>query len=314
MDLLEQMAACVRIVESGSLAAAARQLRLSPATVSRRLSSLEARLGAPMILRTTRSFTVTEAGRHYYQRCLRVLGEIDEAQRSVRAHDAVEGLLTVSAPVTFGLALVCPHVPALLARHGKLRIDLRLEDRVVDLVSEAVDVAIRSGIDPPDSNSLVAQPLVTYGRVVVASPEYLKARGEPPDPESLSRHDLLVNAGGCGTRPVWHLLRDGRSVEIQARASFRSNAPYALREAALQGSGIALVPEWLVRQDLERGALRVLLSAWSTAPVRVFTIHRTELRGARKVQALVDHLRATLRSGASAFAGQAAPPLLGLTG
>jgi DNA-binding transcriptional LysR family regulator len=304
MDLLEHMAAFVRIVESGSLAAAARQLRLSPAAVSRRLSTLEASLGAPLILRTTRSFTVTEAGRHYYQRCLRVLREIDDAQRSVRAHEEVDGLLTVSAPVTFGLALVCPHVPALLAQHKKLRIDLRLEDRVVDLVSEAVDVAIRSGIDPPDSTSLVAQPLVTYGRVVAAAPAYLEMRGEPQDPESLSGHDLLVNAGGCGTRPVWQLLRDGRSVEIQVRASFRSNAPYALREAALNGSGVALLPEWLVRHDVERGALRVLLPDWSTAPVRAFTIHRTELRGASKVQAFVDHLRATLRGGALAVAAR----------
>ena len=296
MDLLGQMKVFVRVVESGSLTAAARHLRVSAATVSRQLLALEQTLGAPLILRTTRRSTVTDAGRQYYERCLRVVREIDDAQQSVRADKTVQGVLTVSAPVTLGLARVCPHVPALLAKHPGLRIDLRLEDRVVDIVSDGVDIAIRSGIDPPDSSSLIAQPLMIYGRVLVASPAYLDRRGEPEAPEALASHDLLLHLGAPGIAPGWQLFGEGREVKVEGLTSFRTNALFALRDAVLSGAGIALLPDWLVRDEIKRGALHLLLPAWSTPPGRVFLLHRVELRGAPRVRVFVDHLRAVLAS------------------
>ena len=297
MDLLGQMKVFVRIVESRSLTAAARQLRVSAATVSRQLLALEQTLGAPLILRTTRGSTVTDAGRQYYERCLRVVREIDDAQQSVRTNKTVQGVLTVSAPVTLGLVRVCPHVPALLSRHPGLRIDLRLEDRVVDIVSDGVDIAIRSGIDPPDSNSLIAQPLMTYGRILVASPAYLDWRGEPETPEALAIHDLLVHLGAPGIPPGWQLFGEGREVKVEGLTSFRTNALLALKDAVLSGAGIALLADWLVRDEIERGALHRLLPAWNAPPARVFLLHRVELRGALRVRVFIDHLRAVLAGG-----------------
>jgi DNA-binding transcriptional LysR family regulator len=293
MDLLAQMKAFVRIVESGSLTAAARQLRVSAGSVSRQLSSLERTLGAPLLLRTTRRSTLTDAGRQYYERCRRVLHDIEDAQESVRADRTAAGTLIISAPVTFGLLRICPHLPAFHKRYPGISVDLRLEDRVVDIVSEGVDIAIRSGIDPPDSTSLVAQPLTTFERVLVASPDYLSRRGEPRTPEALTGHDLVFHLGG---QAGWRIARDGREVRVDGPAAFRSNAMLALKNAALQGTGIAMLPEWLVRDDIRSGALRALFPAWSAAPVRVFLFHRIELRGALRVRAFIDHLRTLVTS------------------
>ncbi len=295
MDLLTQMNTFVRVVEAGSLTAAARQLRLSTASVSRQLAALEVRVGKPLAVRTTRSLVVTEEGERYYQSCLRVLREIDQAHERVR--EGPHGLLTVSAPVTFGLARVVPLMPSLLARHKGLRIDLRIEDRLVDLPAEAVDVAVRVGIDPPDSTSLAARPLLSYERVVVAAPAYLEERGAPDHPRDLARHDLLVHLCAHGGSPRWRLSRAGESVDVEGSGFLRSNALYAVRDAAMRGAGIALLPEWLVHDDIARGALRVLLPAWSAPRVQVLAVHRAQARRAPAVRAFIDHLARALPRG-----------------
>lgn len=291
VDLLEKMATFARIVEAGSLAAAARQLRVSPAAVSRQLAALEAKLGAPLILRTTRRFAVTELGREYYQRCRGILRAIDDAQALGRTHGAAQGLLTVSAPVTYGLARISPHVPALLTKHRGLEIDLRLEDRLVDLVGEGVDVAVRAGVQAPDSDALIAHPLDAYERVLVAAPAYVRRAGEPRGPEALVKHDVLLHLPGEGLPGTWRFRRHGEEVAVRVSASFRSNAPYALREAAVRGAGLALLPAWLVAAEVERGELRVLLPDWHTPVVTVSAIHRAELRGTPRVRVFIEHLR-----------------------
>lgn len=293
MDTLGQMATFVRVVEVGSLSAAARQLRVSVAAVSRQLTDLEARVGAVLLLRSTRRLGVTDAGRRYYARCVAILREVDDAQADARGDGATaRGQLTVSAPVTFGLARVWPHLPALLASHPALQIDLRLEDRMIDLVSDAVDVAIRVGAAPPDTTTLVAQPLATYARAVVAAPAYLARRGAPRDPEALARHDALVHLPAGGAPAVWRFVRDGRETAAVPRGALRTNALAALREGALAGLGLALLPAWLVGEDLARGALRAVLTEWTVAPVTAIALYRAELRGAARVRALLEHLRA----------------------
>ena len=157
MDLLAQMATFVRVVEAGSLSAAARDLRLSTAAVSRQLGALEESLGGALLLRSTRKLTVTEAGRAYYERASRILRDVDEAQSAVRPRPDVSGLVVMSAPVSFGLTRVSPHLPSLLTRHPELRVDLRLEDRVIDLIAgwsrvvkkrtHTVTVALRNVLD-----------------------------------------------------------------------------------------------------------------------------------------------------------------------
>jgi DNA-binding transcriptional LysR family regulator len=291
MDLLSQMATFVRVVEAGSLSSAARGLRLSLPAVSRQLSALEDELGAPLLLRTTRRLTVTEAGRQYYARCLRILREVEEARGEVRAGREVAGRLTVTAPVTFGLSHVTPHLPALLERHPGLHVDLLLEDRVTDLVGEGVDVALRAGIAPPDSTAFMAHPLMTFHRIPVASPRYLKHRGEPKAPEALARHAALVQLPGAGSAGTWHFQREGKEVAVEVTGPLRISAPLALRDAAVAGLGVALLPEWLVAGDVAEGRLQALLPGWGTPPQTLSAVHRMELRGAARVRAFLEHLR-----------------------
>jgi DNA-binding transcriptional LysR family regulator len=194
--------------------------------------------------------------------------------------------------VTFGLARIAPFMPALLAKHRGLCLDLRLEDRVVDLVGDGIDVAIRAGVSAPDSDSLVAHVLDAYERVAVASPAYVRRAGEPRGPEALAKHDVLLHLPGNGVLGTWRFQRDGREVEVRLTASYRSNALYALRDAAVRGAGITLLPAWLVADEMARGELRSVLPGWSTPRVTVSAIHRAELRGAPRVRTFIEHLRA----------------------
>jgi DNA-binding transcriptional LysR family regulator len=264
---------------------------MSPAAVSRQLSALETRIGSPLLLRSTRHLAVTDVGREYYARCLRILREVDEAQTVARTGQGAAGLLSVSAPVTFGLARIAPLLPALLAAHRALRLDLRLEDRVIDLVGDGVDVAIRAGVAPPNSDALVAHVLQTYGRVVVGSPAYLRRAGEPKEPEALAKHQLLQHLPGGGPISRWSFEREGRQVDVVAQATMRTNALAAIQGAAIAGAGLALLPDWLVDEAVKARRLRVILRDWRTAPVTAFALHRAELRGSARVRTFVEWIR-----------------------
>jgi DNA-binding transcriptional LysR family regulator len=290
VDLLAQMATFSRVVEVGSLSGAARAERLSLAAVSRQLSALEESLGSALLLRTTRKVTVTEAGKRYYEHCVRVLREVDAAQSSVRRGRVPEGLLSVTVPVTYGLARVSPHLPPLLEKHPRLTIDLRVEDKVVDLVGEGVDVAIRTGTTLPDSASLIARKLTSYRRVLVASPSYLHARGEPRTPDDLVRHAAVLHLATAGVVQTWSFVHKGAEISVPVRGTFRSNAPYVLRDAAVAGVGLAIMPDWLVAEDVREKRLKIVLTAYELAPVIVTGVHRSELRGEARVRALLDHL------------------------
>lgn len=289
MDLLAQMATFVRVVETGSLSAAARAQKLSLPAVSRQLRALEEDLGVSLVARTTRRLGVTDAGRRWYERCLRVLREVDDARGAVGG-GAVRGTLVVSASVTLGMRFVVPHVAPLLARHPQLSVELRLEDRVVDLAGDAVDVAIRAGVAPPDTASLVAQPILRFRRVVVASPAYLKKRGALKEPEQLTSHCCLVQLGGVAPLETWTLVRehDGDERRVAVRGALRTSAPAAIRELVRSGVGVALLADWLVEDDLAAGRLRRVLPAWASRPISAWAIYRAELRGSPRVRAFVD--------------------------
>ena len=290
MDLLEKMATFARVVDAGSLSAAAKQLRISAAAVSRQIATLEESIGTPLLLRTTRKMTVTDAGRAYYERCVRILRDVERAQ-SIGREEGVAGLLTVSAPVSFGLSCVVPHVGALVRKHPGLRMDLRLEDRFVDLIADGVDVAIRVGREPPSSTGFIAHALITYERVLVASPGYLKKHGEPKTPEAMAKHDALSHPAG-NAQDGWVLWRDGGEVRVQPNVVLRCNAPFAIRQLALEGGGIAQLPYWLVQEDLRQRTLRVVLPRWVCGNVTASALHRAEHRKNPRVRAFVDHLRA----------------------
>lgn len=290
MDLLDRMATFVRIVEAGSLSAAARKGGVSLAAVSRQLGALEEELGASLIARTTRRLHVTEAGRRWYEHSVRLLRGLEEARADVADPGDARGALVVSAPVSLGVHCVVPRLPALAVRHPSLAIELRLEDRVVDLLGDGVDVAIRGGVAPPDSAALVSHPLFGSERVVVASPAYLRGRGAIRHPSDLARHDALLQRGPGGAPQSWPLRSADARHDAPVRGRLSCTAPLVLRQWALAGAGMALLPSWLVADDLASGALRRVLSSWSTAPIRSWALYRVDLRRSPKVRALLDAL------------------------
>lgn len=239
MDMLEQMTTFVAVVDGKSLSAAARARRLSLPAVSRQLRALELELGASLIVRSTRRLHVTDAGLAWYERCKRVLREVDEGRAAARNAQGVHGRLVISAPLTLGASVIVPRLPKLADQHPQLVIDLRLEDQLIDLVAEGVDAAVRAGSPPPDSTAFVAHAIFSMERILVASPHWLKRHGTPREPEQLTRHDSLIQVTPAGTVVPWFLGLEGaregsRAIEVHGR--LRSNAPSALHDLALQGA------------------------------------------------------------------------------
>jgi DNA-binding transcriptional LysR family regulator len=292
MDLLAQMATFVRVVDGKSLSAAARAQRLSLPAVSRQLRALESELGASLIVRSTRRLHVTDAGRQWYEHCVRVLREIEEARATVGNANSVRGTLVVSASLTFGTVIIVPRLTRLAEKHPHLAVDLRLEDHLVDLVGEGVDVAVRAGAPPPDSTSFVAHPLCSMDRILVAAPRWLRKHGTPREPQQLARHENLVQVTPAGSIIRWRLRRKQEDQTIEVRGKLRSNAPIALRDLAIDGAGIAYLPDWLVADDLARGHLRRVLPDWSSPPLIAWAVYRAELRGAPRLRAFLDAMPA----------------------
>jgi DNA-binding transcriptional LysR family regulator len=285
LDLLGCLETFVRVVDAGSLSKAARALKLSLPAVSRQLAALEGELEAPLIVRTTRRMTLTPAGRDLHERARRILHDVEEARELVAHAKSVHGTLVVSAPVSLGLARIVPSLPALFEAHPHLAIDLRLEDDAVDLVGEGVDVAVRAGLAPPNSAELVSRTIMTWRRVLVASPAYLRRHAAPKTPEALASHAALLHRAS-----TWRLEREGDARVVEMRGALHTATPIALRDAAIAGMGIAFLPEWLASEPLASGALRAVLPEWRGAVTTASAIHRVELRKSPRVRAFLDHL------------------------
>jgi DNA-binding transcriptional LysR family regulator len=292
VDLLAQMATFVRVVDGKSLSAAARAQHISLAAVSRQLRALELDLGTSLIVRSTRRLHVTDAGQRWYAHCRRILRDIDEGREAIRGAKGVSGSLVVSASYTFGLAVVVPQLASLSAQHPQLTIDLRLEDQLVDLVAEGVDVALRAGSPPPDSTAFQAHPIFSMTRVLVAAPRWLRKHGAPRRPEQLAERECLIQVTPAGSIVRWSLReRDAAAATtFDVRGRLRTNTPSALRDLALDGAGIAYLPDWLVTDELKQGRLRRVLPAWSSLPISAWAVHRMELRGSPRLRAFLDAL------------------------
>ena len=291
MDLLSQMATFVRVVEMGSLSGAARRTRQSLATVSRKMTALEAEVGGALLIRTTRKLSVTDTGRAFHERCLRVLAEVDGARESVRGDRAMRGRLVVSAPVSLGIERA-DALFALTATHPALSIDLRLEDRVVDLVAEGVDVAIRVGIAPPDSSVYVAHTLRPVRRLMVAAPRWLAKHGRPRHPSALASHTALLHLPAAGEGDTWVLrAENGDERRVPMQAAMRSNALVVLRDLAIAGHGVAMIADFLVTEALASGALERVLPTWEGPLATAYAVHPWALRGSAKIRALVERMR-----------------------
>ncbi len=291
---LVDLAVFVAVAEAEGFTAAARRLGVSKAMVSTAISRLERRLGARLLQRTTRRMSLTEAGASalpHAQRALLAARDAEEA--ATQARTSPRGMLRLTAPMSFGLLHLAPALGAFAQEYPELRVDLVLDDRFVDLVEGGFDLAVRIG-DLPDS-SLIATRLGRSRNVLVAHPDYLRRARAPKTPEALGEHPALVySVSATGDR--WTLKRDGRSVTVRVQAQLQANSSLALRQAALQGLGIARIPAFVVGEDLAHKRLRQVLPKWELPEQGIFAV--TTGRGVqpRKTRAFIDFLRARLGS------------------
>lgn len=293
MDKLHAMTTFVRIVEAGSLTAAADRLGTSPTSVVRSLSGLERALGVRLLNRTTRRMALTDEGREYFERCRHLLQDIEEAEAALLARQVKPaGRLVITAPVMFGRLHVGPAVTDFLAAYPELRIELLLLDRVVDLIHEGIDLAVRIGTLP--ESSLVAVPLGTTGRVVCASPEYLARHGQPENPAELQKH-RAIRITGSSLEPDWSFQENGRPLRVTMPENLSTNHIDFAIDACLKGLGCGRFLAYQVREQLAAGKLVRLLSAYELPPVPVnFAYPHARLLSSR-VRAFIDRAAPQLR-------------------
>jgi DNA-binding transcriptional LysR family regulator len=270
VDKLKAMRTFVAIADAGSLTAAARVLDGSLPAVVRTLAALEADLGVRLFHRTTRRIAITEAGRRYLERCREAQAVIDEAEAELRAEQSEpQGRLSVTAPVLFGQRHVAAGITAYAKRYPRVRVDVQLLDRVVNLVEEGIDVGIRIG--HLEDSSLIAQQVGSMRRLIVAAPTYLTERGCPAHPKELLLHNCLRfwRAGAA----TWSFEVQGKRLEIPVRGSFSVNQAAAAADACVAGLGIGAFFAYQVASQLASGALRIVLAEFETPPYPIHIVY-----------------------------------------
>ena len=288
MDRLASMAAFVKAVEAGSLAAAARVSGMSPQMMAKHVAYLESRLGTRLLNRTTRRQSLTEIGRIYYDRCKLVLAEADWADSLAdHAKGMPRGQLRINAPLSFGSHSLVPLLTRYLRRHPHVEIDLVLNDRYVDLVEEEFEAVFRIGVLA--ESPLMSRELAPFRLVACASPDYLRARSIPAVPSDLGDHDCLGFASSSGpTVNGWRFDRDGRTHDVSIRSRLKVNNATALLHAALDGFGIAFIAENLARAALLSGQLVRILPNYETPSLPMHLLFHAERRQTAKLKSFIE--------------------------
>ena len=295
MDWLQPMRIFVSVVQNGSLSSASRALGLSPASVSRHISSLEASLGCRLVNRSSRKLTLTEAGELYFSKVERILQQVAEANDSVaQLQTTPRGTLRVHSRMLVGHLIVVPALPAFLAQHPEIKVDLLLSNSTVDLVERNIDIDVRIG--KLNDSSLVARRLAAAERALCAAPSYLARNPRVAKPADLDAHNCLTYRINVG-QTVWRFIdAAGTMQEVQVGGSLQSDNGLALLSATLAGVGIALMPDWAVREPIADGRLVRLLPEFRVSHIEfdngVYAVYQRTLMSA-KVRAFIDFLAAT---------------------
>jgi DNA-binding transcriptional LysR family regulator len=293
------MMVLVRVIETGSFSAAARQLKTGQPSVSKAIAQLERRLGVPLLLRSSRKLTPTEAGREFYQHAKRALEASEQAEIAAQgAGGALSGVLKFAAAVTFARLHVVPRLPVFLANHPALRMEAILDDRRINLIEEGIDVAFRMG-RLGDSNH-VARRIGRSRLVVVAAPAYLTRAGQPVEPADLAAHRAIVYSHAFGQK--WTFRKGAREETVSVPDCFRTTAVEGVREAVFAGLGVCVASEWAFHPELRAGTVREILSAWALPTLDIHAVFPGGRRASAKAQAFATFVEAELRA-----AGFAAP-------
>ena len=295
MDKLSVMQAFRRIVERGSFARAAEDLGVSPALLSREIKLLEESLGSTLLTRTTRSMSLTDAGRIYYDEATSILDAVTRVETRIRdGSGAVSGHLKVNASTSFGQTVIAPILPGFLEAYPDLRLTLSMDDRVVDMVEGGFDVSIRIRASLPDS-ALVARKLGTMRQRVFAAPSYLDRVGIPQTPQDIPRHRVIgfLLADHLSS---WTLQSPSETVEVELDPPVRVGNSLVLRDLLIAGHGIGTLPDFVSNGPVASGDLVRVLPDWELPAPEIFAVTASRLGIDAKVTAFLDHLREALRS------------------
>lgn len=291
------MAAFLAVVDTGGFASAARRLNVSPPVVTRAVAELEQRLGARLLIRTTRFVRVTEAGTAYADSCRRILAELQEADaQAASTHAAPRGRLALTAPVNFGRMHVLPVVHDYLGRFPGVDVNCWFVDRVVNIVDEGVDVAVRIG-DLPDS-SLQAVRVGSVRQVLCAAPDYLARHGTPQRPEALAQHTTITAAGLTAT-PEWRFHEDGKPLAVRLQPRLLSMTNEAAADSALAGQGICRLPLYQIARAVREGRLHLVLEPFERPALPIHLVHRQGPHAVHRVRAFIDMAVQALRADAA---------------
>jgi DNA-binding transcriptional LysR family regulator len=289
MDQFKQISTFAEVATRGSLSAAARAEGVAPAMIGRRLDALEQRLDVKLLQRTTRKIALTIEGAAFLEDCQRILAELEEAETSVSERSAkASGQLTVSAPAGFGRQHVASLIPAFLAEHKEVKVTLNLNDRVVDLIGEGVDVAIR--IAALSDSNLIGVKLADNKRVVVASPDYLKRNGKPTNLSDLSKHNCLTFSSD-GSQRGWTFKEHGKNILLKVEGNMVCNDGAVLHDWALSGKGLAWRSMWEVATEIESGKLITVLDEYNAPGNDIYAIFAQRRHLPLRIRAFVDYLR-----------------------
>ncbi|GCE83492.1 LysR family transcriptional regulator [Komagataeibacter diospyri] len=268
MDRYQAMAAFIRVVDTGSFSAAARQLGVGQPAVSKTIAQLEARLQVSLLIRSTHGLTPTEAGQNFYERARNAVQEADEAELAAKGAGAgLSGRLRVSAATTFARLHIIPELPRFLADHPQLTVEIILDDRMIDLVAEGVDISLRMGT--LTDSTAIARKIATGRRSVLATPAYLKWAGMPRSPADLTNHEAIIYSQ---LSAAWSFRRDGAAVSVSVSGRLKVSAAEGLRAAVLADMGLTIASDWMFAPELESSAVVRVLEAWSLPTIDLWAV------------------------------------------
>jgi len=292
MDRLQAMTVFVRVVESGSFSAAARLMHLGQPAVSKAVAQLERQLGVQLLLRSAHGLTPTDAGQRYFERVARIVSDAEDADTAARDSTfSLQGRLRVAVPTTFGRIQIVPRLGEFLKEHPRLKMDIELDDRRVDLVAEGIDVAIRVG--PLNDSTMIAKRMARGRRSVLATPRYLEQSLALETPEDLVRHQAVTYARDDGERYVFH--QQGRDVSATLSSRLNLSAAEGIRAAVLADLGLTIAADWMFLPELERGTVVRCLTGWSLPPVDLWVVYPSGRLTSAKARAFSDFVAGVVR-------------------
>jgi DNA-binding transcriptional LysR family regulator len=285
----------VRVVDAASFSAAARDLKIGQPAISKTIAGLEDRLGVRLLVRSTRQLQPTEAGVAFYERAIRAIAEANEAEAAARGSGGgLEGRLRISAPVTFARLHVVPKLGGFLDAHPKLRLELVMDDRTIDLVAENIDVGLRLGV--LTDSALVARKIAQGVRSVVASPAYLARQGMPRTPADLLQHEAIIYGQSSGGEE-WSFRRGTSQVSIELRQRLTVSAAEGVRAAVISGQGFTISSRWMFAPELESGEVVSVLDEWSLTPMDLWMIYPSGRLTTTKARAFVKWFEGLIAAG-----------------